>query len=82
MGDHVFMNLLNKLRTRVKMRNNTGDRFYICIKGSTHVRSSIYLMRLISTLKSLFGVIMLGIVFMNATLLWTSLHNVTKSVNH
>ena len=26
MGAHVFMNLLNKMRIRAKMRNNTGAR--------------------------------------------------------
>ena len=37
MGPHVFMNLLNKLRTRAKMRNNTGARmldFIYAIRGA------------------------------------------------
>ena len=61
------------------MQNNTGARTLDSISATmgTHVRFTIYLMRLVSTLKSLFGVITLGIVFMNATLLWTSLHKVT-----
>ena len=34
MGAHVFMNLLKKLRTRAKMRNNTGARMLDSISAT------------------------------------------------
>ena len=88
MSVHVLLNFLNKLRKLVKMRglqsflsifrnvfnkfNNTGARML----------DSIYHMALKLLKNSLFGVRTEDFAIFYATLKWTSLRNVTKSVNH
>ena len=87
MSAHVLLNLLNELRKRDKMRglpsflslfrnefnkfNNTGARML----------DSIYHMTL-KLLNRFFGVKTQDFAIFCATLKWTSLRNVTISVNH
>ena len=84
---HVLLNLLNELRKRDKMRglqsilslfyeynkfNNTGAQMF----------DSFDHMTLILLNQSHFGVKMQDFAIFYAKLKWTSLRNITKSVNH